>query len=79
MAERWSVAPVVGGSSPLPRPKIKEKEIMILSTVEVMKIKSEIARLRKIAADLEPGTIRQELGKRADALGKKISLYSSAD
>jgi hypothetical protein len=48
-----------------------------MDKLEVMKIKSEIANLRRIAEDLPPGTMKQALAKRATELGKKISPYVS--
>lgn len=47
-----------------------------MTKIEVMKVKAEIANLRRIAADLEPGTMRQELSKRAEKLGKTIQNYA---
>jgi hypothetical protein len=44
---------------------------------EVQKITAEIANLRRIANDLEPGSMKQALAKRAAELGKKISPYVS--
>lgn len=43
---------------------------------EVDKVKQEIARLRKLADPLPPGTVKQALAKRAMELGKKISPYA---
>jgi hypothetical protein len=51
----------------------------MLTKIEVLKIKAEIANLRRIANDLAPGTMRQELNKRAEALGKQIRPYSSVE
>jgi hypothetical protein len=48
-----------------------------MDKMEVMKIKAEIANLRRIANDLEPGSMKQALAKRAAELGKKISPYVS--
>lgn len=49
---------------------------MIMDKLEVLKVKAEIANLRRIASGLEPGAMKQALAKRAAELGKKISLYS---
>lgn len=48
-----------------------------MDKLEVMKVKAEIANLRRIANDLPPGTMKLALGKRAAELGKKISPYES--
>jgi hypothetical protein len=48
-----------------------------MDKLEVLKIKAEIANLRRIANDLQPGTMKQALAKRAAELGKKISPYVS--
>lgn len=47
-----------------------------MTKIEVLKVKAEIANLRRIAGDLKPGTMRQALGKRAEELGKKIQKYA---
>lgn len=44
-----------------------------MDRLEVLKIKAEIANLRRIANDLEPGSMKQALAKRAAELGKRIS------
>jgi hypothetical protein len=46
-----------------------------MDKVEVEKVKTEIANLRRLANDLAPGVIKQALAKRAAELGKKISPY----
>ena len=48
-----------------------------MDKVEIMKVKAEIANLRRIADTLEPGAIKQALAKRAAELGKRISPYES--
>lgn len=46
-----------------------------MDKMEVLKMKAEIANLRRIANDLPPGSIKQALAKRAAELGKKISPF----
>ena len=46
-----------------------------MDKVEIMKVKAEIANLRRIANDLPPGSMKQALAKRAAELGKRISPY----
>ena len=46
-----------------------------MDKVEVEKVKTQIANLRRLANDLAPGAIKQALAKRAAELGKKIGPY----
>ena len=55
------MAPEAAGSKPARHPK---EIAMVLTKLEVLKMKSEIANLRRIANDLAPGTMKLALSKR---------------
>lgn len=46
-----------------------------MDKMEALKVKAEIANLRRIMDSLPPGTMKQALAKRAAELGKKVSSY----
>jgi hypothetical protein len=75
LAVRSALTRKVAGSNPALPANFRERRNM--DKREVQKILAEIANLRRIASDLEPGSMKQALAKRAADLGKKVSPYVS--
>lgn len=73
LVERRSVEPKAVGSCPTAHPKILKRDVM--DKMKALKMKAEIANLRRIMDSLPPGTMKQALAKRAAELGKKVSPY----